>query len=451
MSLFWSINGCSQQTIEVLQKCGLSLSVKSISSLQNNLARIKIAESARIARGPHKMGYDNLNVSTSIFVEQRSWGPAKVQSGTFAILYELRNVSEGAMQLAPILERARIASDLSFNADIRPSLDQQHCFHRQLLVHLVGILAEYAPGFSEYLALPELQHKIRRQMPADYVTKQYPLRVSTIDESSIAGQTKVLHNVYIDQMKMKHEDFEDRPIPSFHDQHTNARTRGAQAMRLDDVNNFTKLKMIQLGFGVFHFCLNLIWALLHVHRGSITQLGSLTYFFTLMDKARLGGHHPDYHTLLAALKQILHGIILNAWRKECGHTTLTAFAISKPSAAELLVLAEDILVKHATRMPDVDLEDDDTSSESSSIGGADPEGEIEADEDIAHCNLKILTHDLLYVIEVVSAASCGDWGRIEDILGSLAMMFRGAGSNNYCAEVLHFIHNLKKVWTPEFA
>jgi hypothetical protein len=87
------------------------------------------------------MGYDNLNVSTSIFVEQRSWGPAKVQSGTFAILYELRNVSEGAMQLAPILERARIAGDLSFNADIRPSLDQQHCFHRQLLVHLVGILA----------------------------------------------------------------------------------------------------------------------------------------------------------------------------------------------------------------------------------------------------------------------------------------------------------------------
>ena len=222
-------------------------------------------------------------------------------------------------------------------------------------------------------------------------------------------------------------------------------------MRLDDVNNFTRLKMTQLGFGIFHFCLNLIWALLHVHRGSITQLGSLTHLFTLMDKARLGGHHPDYHTLLATLKQILHGIILNAWRKECGHQTLAAFAISKPLTAELLVIAEDILLKHATRMPDVNLADDDTSSETPSVAGADSEGEINADEDIVHRNLKILTHDLLYVIEVVSAASCGDWGRIEDILGSLAMMFRGAGSNNYCAEILHFIHNLKKVWTPEFA
>jgi hypothetical protein len=102
-------------------------------------------------------------------------------------------------------------------------------------------------------------------------------------------------------------------------------------------------------------------------------------------------------------------------------------------------------------MPDVDLEDDDTSSETSSTAGADPEVELNANEDIAHRNLKILTHDLLYVIKVVLAASCSNWGRIEDILGSLTMMFCGAGSNNYCAEMLHFIHNLKKVWTLEFA
>jgi hypothetical protein len=71
--------------------------------------------------------------------------------------------------------------------------------------------------------------------------------------------------------------------------------------------------MIQLSFGIFHFCLNLIWALLHVHCGSITQFGSLTHFFMLMDKVWLGSYHPNYHTLLAALKQILHRIILNAW------------------------------------------------------------------------------------------------------------------------------------------
>ena len=106
-------------------------------------------------------------------------------------------------------------------------------------------------------------------------------------------------------------------------------------MRLEDVNNFTQLKIAQLGFGLFHLCLNLLWALLHVHRGSLTQVGSLTYCFQVMDKAQLGDHHPDYHTLLAALTQILHGIILNAWHKECGLQTLAAFAKSNLSPASL--------------------------------------------------------------------------------------------------------------------
>ncbi|KAJ7635637.1 hypothetical protein B0H17DRAFT_961398 [Mycena rosella] len=34
----------------------------------------------------------------------------------------------------------------------------------------------------------------------------------------------------------------------------------------------------------------------------------------------------------------------------------------------------------------------------------------------------------------------------EDILTTLGMMFRGAGSKNYSTEILHFTHNMKKVW-----
>ena len=62
----------------------------------------------------------------------------------------------------------------------------------------------------------------------------------------------------------------------------------------------------------------------------------------------------------------------------------------------------------------------------------------------------LLICDLLYVQELSDAISSGDWGRIEDILGTLAIMFKGAGANNYCTEVLHLIRNLKVVWTLEF-
>ena len=54
-------------------------------------------------------------------------------------------------------------------------------------------------------------------------------------------------------------------------------------------------------------------------------------------------------------------------------------------------------------------------------------------------------------MELTSAISEGDFGRVEDILLTLAKMFRGAGSNNYCMEILHFIANLKHIWTPKFA
>ena len=73
------------------------------------------------------------------------------------------------------------------------------------------------------------------------------------------------------------------------------------------------------------------------------------------------------------------------------------------------------------------------------------------DQDRAHQNTRLLTRDLLVLAELVRAISDGDIGRVEDFFPQLAMMFRGAGSNNYCTEILHFILNLKYVWTPEFA
>ncbi|KAI9462571.1 hypothetical protein HD554DRAFT_2027551 [Boletus coccyginus] len=70
--------------------------------------------------------------------------------------------------------------------------------------------------------------------------------------------------------------------------------------------------------------------------------------------------------------------------------------------------------------------------------------------DQAHRNLTLLTHELLYVLELTEAIPSGDFSQIEDILGSLAMIFHGAGSNNYSSEILHRIYNVKNIWTLEF-
>jgi len=51
----------------------------------------------------------------------------------------------------------------------------------------------------------------------------------------------------------------------------------------------------------------------------------------------------------------------------------------------------------------------------------------------------------------VEATADGNFGRIEDILPDLACVFSGAGSNKYSTEILHWIYNVKNVWTPKFA
>lgn len=71
--------------------------------------------------------------------------------------------------------------------------------------------------------------------------------------------------------------------------------------------------------------------------------------------------------------------------------------------------------------------------------------------DRVHQNIWLLIRDLLLLAELIDAISDGDIGCIEDFFPQLAMMFHGAGSNNYCTEILHFILNLKYIWTPEFA
>ncbi|KAF8119565.1 hypothetical protein EV363DRAFT_1196892, partial [Boletus edulis] len=71
-------------------------------------------------------------------------------------------------------------------------------------------------------------------------------------------------------------------------------------------------------------------------------------------------------------------------------------------------------------------------------------------DDVAQRNLCLLTRDLLYVLEFTEAIPNGDFGCIKDILGILVMVFCGTGLNNYTSEILHWVYNIKNIWTPEF-
>ncbi|KAG1892814.1 hypothetical protein F4604DRAFT_1540661, partial [Suillus subluteus] len=59
-------------------------------------------------------------------------------------------------------------------------------------------------------------------------------------------------------------------------------------------------------------------------------------------------------------------------------------------------------------------------------------------------NIILLNRDLLIFYERYLAVSSGDFGRVENFLSALTMIFAGAGCKNYTGELLQFIQNLKK-------
>ena len=230
------------------------------------------------------------------------------------------------------------ATDLAFVSDVWPISDQCETFNSQLCMHIINILFYFAKSFEEFTHPddPCLIHADHCKMPNGHCTKQFPLWTSTIDKSSILGNITVVNDIYTNQLKLSPEQLFDCVVPSINNQSTNARIRGAKALWTKDINPFTCLQCLQLSFRLFHLCMNLIWALLHVHCGSTHQIRTLTYFFAVLDHTWLGCEHPNYHMLISTLFQILHGVILNAWRTESGFPSLATFASSNPSADDLV-------------------------------------------------------------------------------------------------------------------
>jgi hypothetical protein len=384
-------------------------------------------------------------MQTSIHVEQRPDAPSKVQSGTFPVIFDVYNANSLHMQIDPLLARFNSSPHLTF-AETRPTADQLSSYQHQAIAHILSILYKYVPSMPPYPNMLEREFLPRRPLPKTLVTKIFPLRASTIEEASIAGNLLVHDNVYIDQLQMPRTPSSPlltRAIPLYGDLLTLARVRGCQVVREGDTNRYNDRRVFQCGMGLFHLQLNLIRAVLHSHRGIQAQPSSLNHFFAIMDKARLGGDKPDYYTLHAALDQILDGIVLQAWRIEGGFKTLEDFAVSQPSQERLRTKAAIILQDYLSPM----------ETPIASDGSDEDSGDERADpiHDPEHQNIRCLASILLKIRELDTAIPTGDFTRIEDMFPDLARIFRGAGSNNYSTELLHLMHNLKHAWTPEFA
>jgi len=163
-------------------------------------------------------------------------------------------------------------------------------------------------------------------MPNGHKTRYFPLCATTIEEATVQGNLAIHEDAYLNQLKLTDKQLSETAILTINDVLMNQRIRGGQLRCICDVTPWTRHEVFQISIGLFHLCLNLVRALLHVHRGTVSEIGSLSYFFALLEKTRLSAPHPDYHTLLATLMQVLDGLILDAWRCTSGFSSLQEFS-----------------------------------------------------------------------------------------------------------------------------
>ncbi|KAJ7120380.1 hypothetical protein C8R44DRAFT_877810 [Mycena epipterygia] len=169
------------------------------------------------------------------------------------------------MALGPSLARAETAADLDFDNDVCPTLEQSMNAYCNFRAYIARILCRYHKGFSEYSNNPTFQNIPRRPLPDGYRTPQFPVRISTEDESSIPGNLAVHYDMFVTQLKMTYPEL-SKAILSINEQVMQVLNRGSEAARAFDVNPFLRAQVFQLGIGLFHLCRNLIWVVLNSHR-----------------------------------------------------------------------------------------------------------------------------------------------------------------------------------------
>jgi hypothetical protein len=147
------MNGASKELMTILHHSRLSLSYDSINSILNALADSSIDKARQVASGPHALAYDNINISTSIFVEQVPGMPNKVQSGTFAVIYELLRANPVHMDIQSMVERLKTSSPLLLS-DLRPRENALISYSTQATINICHILFKYNNGFENIKTHP---------------------------------------------------------------------------------------------------------------------------------------------------------------------------------------------------------------------------------------------------------------------------------------------------------
>ena len=394
----------------------------------------EMTEPKRLAEGPHILHIDR---------SARSDGSKKLSASLLMLPHAY--VSED-MLLEPIIAR-RCASEKQFEMDdIMPNKEQRESILHQATILAVQSLTKYASDFKKYADEPVFQFPRRRPLPDGHRTRTFPVASSIGENFAIPRFTALIRGTYVTKLHLDEESFEKRAIPCINDAMANASIRRAHMSPSTTDADRRLLNSLQLGPGLNDILRKMVVQMIknHCPNGSDSTQG-LASLFKTVNKSHLTLARPqDHDAAVSALETILEASFLDCWRINCGYDSIAAYAASDPKPEEILALAKKIVIKHIKRVvpkqPERFPDDSQYSDESSD----------HEHEDQVYENHRLLLRDVTYVVLLKRAISDADFGRIEDFLGVIALGLLGGGLQDTCFEIMHFLYDLKNVWSEQF-
>lgn len=150
-------------------------------------------------------------------------------------------------------------------------------------------------------------------------TVHHSLGPIKFDESTNAGNIKILENIFCQQYQLSSEDdFRNRLSLIYGDQKTIARLRSIKARRVEETDPFESLRWVLPIPALFHLKMNLVSLIhkTHFQEKDIQSPSSLAYTRNLLNRKKINGNKADFFALEEFLIHNFQGRIVAAIHAE---------------------------------------------------------------------------------------------------------------------------------------
>ena len=331
--------------------------------------------------------------------------------------------------------------------DILHTPQERKDFKKHLIFTILGIIVKNGDnGFEKFEGKLKDQQPVTGEKIELHKSDLHPLPAWKIDESSIVGNAEIDEAIRSELELNKIPNSSESLRFLAGDQLSLARFRALENIRAGQETGFNAFFGSTWLAGLFHGKIADIHGNLFTHWGKPDTGGrdpnSLWYHNTRLNRLPITlSSPPPFRVCRDLIFVSLYARVLHCLLLVSKTTSTEEYLRQYPHWDTLVSHAELIYTQYASSSIVENLREGRRAQEAA--------GDKVTEGDMVFENAVLFMRDALISREMTDAIKAGDSGRVVLVLKAWALSFRGNGRTKYAHEMLHLIHNLTSVWSPE--